>query len=131
MTVATAALLTVVSHARKRITYQRGNAPAKWRSLVYHEFIKGSARSMHTVDHHLAQLASLGVHESDRALALQLPNESRIAAERILSGSGPTSVFLCTSGDHARDVAARLAADHPVVLVANGPVAGTHLLEYA
>ena len=57
--------------------------------------------------------------------------EAAGAVRGILSGSGPTCVFLCTSGDHARDVAATLAADHPVVLVANGPVAGTHLLEYA
>ena len=53
------------------------------------------------------------------------------AVRGILSGSGPTCVFLCTSGDHAREVAARLAGDHEVVLVANGPVAGAHLLEYA
>jgi len=53
------------------------------------------------------------------------------AVRGLVSGSGPTCVFLCTSGDHARDVAARLVEDHPVVLVANGPVAGTHLLEYA
>ncbi len=57
--------------------------------------------------------------------------EAAGAVRGILSGSGPTCVFLCTSGDHARDVAARLAADHAVVLVANGPVAGTHLVEYA
>ncbi len=53
------------------------------------------------------------------------------AVRGMLSGSGPTCVFLCTSGDHAREVAGRLAADHPVVLVANGPVAGTHLVQYA
>ena len=53
------------------------------------------------------------------------------AVRGLLSGSGPTCVFLCTSGEDARDVAARLARTEPVVLVANGPVAGTHLVEYA
>jgi predicted lipopolysaccharide heptosyltransferase III len=96
------ALLTIVSHARKRITYQRGNAPAKWRSFVYHEFIKGSARSMHTVDHHLAQLSSLGIHESGTALALQLPNESLIAAERILAEAGVPPNFILVHPGAAR-----------------------------
>ena len=49
----------------------------------------------------------------------------------LLSGSGPTCVFLCRSAEDARDVASDLTATQPVVLVANGPVAGTHLVEYA
>jgi 4-diphosphocytidyl-2-C-methyl-D-erythritol kinase len=54
------------------------------------------------------------------------------ALRGLLSGSGPTCLFLCESGDHAREVAGALqGAGHPVVLVANGPVAGAHLVEYA
>lgn len=52
------------------------------------------------------------------------------ALRGLLSGSGPTCVFLCVSADHARSVAAGLSAgaDQRVVLVAHGPVAGAHVV---
>ncbi len=54
------------------------------------------------------------------------------ALRGMVSGSGPTCVFLCGSADHARSLAADLSgAGHPVVLAANGPVAGAHLVSYA
>lgn len=58
--------------------------------------------------------------------------EAAGALRGIVSGSGPTCVFLCGSADHARSLAADLSgAGHPVVLAANGPVAGAHLVSYA
>jgi 4-diphosphocytidyl-2-C-methyl-D-erythritol kinase len=55
--------------------------------------------------------------------------EGEGALRGLVSGSGPTVVFLCESGDHARALADRLQGDDlPVVLVANGPVAGAHVL---
>lgn len=58
--------------------------------------------------------------------------EAEGALRGMVSGSGPTCVFLCESGDHARDLAGALGgAGHPVVLVANGPFAGAHLVNYA
>jgi len=58
--------------------------------------------------------------------------ESEGALRGMVSGSGPTCVFLCESGDHARAVAGALLADPepPVVLVANGPVAGAHVVTH-
>jgi 4-diphosphocytidyl-2-C-methyl-D-erythritol kinase len=51
------------------------------------------------------------------------------ALRGMVSGSGPTVVFLCESGDHARALADGLQDDDlPVVLVANGPVSGAHVL---
>jgi|tagenome__1003787_1003787.scaffolds.fasta_scaffold20849161_2 4-diphosphocytidyl-2-C-methyl-D-erythritol kinase len=52
------------------------------------------------------------------------------ALRGLVSGSGPTCVFLCESADHARSVAGVLQAadDRRVVLVAHGPVAGAHVL---
>jgi 4-diphosphocytidyl-2-C-methyl-D-erythritol kinase len=52
------------------------------------------------------------------------------ALRGLVSGSGPTCVFLCESAEHARAVAASLTAgsDRRVVLVAHGPVAGAHVV---
>jgi 4-diphosphocytidyl-2-C-methyl-D-erythritol kinase len=55
--------------------------------------------------------------------------EAEGALRGMVSGSGPTVVFLCESGDHARSLADVLTDDDlPVVLVANGPVSGAHVL---
>jgi 4-diphosphocytidyl-2-C-methyl-D-erythritol kinase len=53
------------------------------------------------------------------------------ALRGMVSGSGPTCVFLCESAEHARSVAGELSAggDQRVVLVAHGPVAGAHVVE--
>jgi 4-diphosphocytidyl-2-C-methyl-D-erythritol kinase len=52
------------------------------------------------------------------------------ALRGLVSGSGPTCVFLCESGDDARSVAGVLVAadEDRVVLVAHGPVAGAHVV---
>lgn len=54
--------------------------------------------------------------------------EDEGAMRGLVSGSGPTCLFLCESGDHARAVAGALRAHHGVVLVANGAVAGAHVV---
>lgn len=53
------------------------------------------------------------------------------ALRGLVSGSGPTCVFLCEDAEHARSVAGTLQAadDRRVVLVAHGPVAGAHVVE--
>ena len=75
---------------------------------------------------------------SSRPRATCVPTWPRLIVEGVdagalrglVSGSGPTCVFLCESGDHARSVAGALAAadDQRVVLVAHGPVAGAHVV---
>jgi 4-diphosphocytidyl-2-C-methyl-D-erythritol kinase len=52
------------------------------------------------------------------------------ALRGLVSGSGPTCVFLCESAEHARNVAGVLqqADGRRVVLVAHGPVAGAHVV---
>jgi 4-diphosphocytidyl-2-C-methyl-D-erythritol kinase len=53
------------------------------------------------------------------------------ALRGVVTGSGPTCVFLCESPDAARAVAADLHPAHDVVLVTNGAVAGAHTVSYA
>ncbi len=53
------------------------------------------------------------------------------ALRGIISGSGPTCLFLCTDRGSADRVRTTLVeAGHPRVLVALGPVSGTHVVEY-
>ena len=55
--------------------------------------------------------------------------EAEGALRGIVSGSGPTVVFLCDSADGAHATAQGIAgAGHPVVLTATGPVAGSHVV---
>ncbi|RYB94749.1 4-(cytidine 5'-diphospho)-2-C-methyl-D-erythritol kinase [Nocardioides oleivorans] len=55
--------------------------------------------------------------------------EAEGALRGIVSGSGPTVVFLCDSADGAHATGTGLAAaGHPVVLTATGPVAGVHVV---
>ncbi len=54
------------------------------------------------------------------------------ALRGILSGSGPTCLFLCSDRGSADRVRTTLLdAGQPRVLVALGPVAGTHVVEYS
>lgn len=57
--------------------------------------------------------------------------EQEGALRGLVSGSGPTCVFLCEDADAARAVAGALGDDgaHPTVLVAPGPVAGAHVVQ--
>jgi 4-diphosphocytidyl-2-C-methyl-D-erythritol kinase len=58
--------------------------------------------------------------------------ESEGALRGIVSGSGPTCVFLNESSDAAREVASAFGENgHEVVLVSHGPVAGAHVVTYA
>ncbi len=54
--------------------------------------------------------------------------ESEGALRGLVSGSGPTCVFLCESADHARDLAGAMMRIGHGVLVANGAVAGAHIV---
>lgn len=60
--------------------------------------------------------------------ALIARGESAGALRGLVSGSGPTCVFLCDSREGATQVLAELSEEHQVVLAATGPVAGAHVL---
>jgi 4-diphosphocytidyl-2-C-methyl-D-erythritol kinase len=56
--------------------------------------------------------------------------EAKGALRGLVSGSGPTCVFLTEDADQAREVSAGLLESRDVVLVTNGPVAGAHVVTY-
>jgi 4-diphosphocytidyl-2-C-methyl-D-erythritol kinase len=56
--------------------------------------------------------------------------EAEGALRGLVSGSGPTCLFLCESAEGATETAAGLrGVGHDVVLIAHGPVAGAHVVE--
>ncbi|WP_210438855.1 4-(cytidine 5'-diphospho)-2-C-methyl-D-erythritol kinase [Nocardioides xinjiangensis] len=61
--------------------------------------------------------------------ALIQRGEAEGALRGMVSGSGPTCVFLCDSQEGAMAVMAALSASYDVVLPAIGPVAGAHVVE--
>ncbi len=66
------AFLTLLSGAEKRISYDTIRREPL-RQLSYNEFVPSQVQFVHTVDHHLALLAPLGVHDASRAIHLILP----------------------------------------------------------
>ena len=49
----------------------------------------------------------------------------------LLSGSGPTVLFLCADADHAREVTGRLHEEgHPRAMAVPAPVSGAHVVSY-
>ncbi|MFC6154190.1 4-(cytidine 5'-diphospho)-2-C-methyl-D-erythritol kinase [Nocardioides yefusunii] len=54
--------------------------------------------------------------------------EAAGALRGMVSGSGPTCVFLCESAESARAVAGELRASGHTALTAHGPVAGAHVV---
>ncbi len=81
------ALLTVLSGAKRRITYDTIRREPL-RQLSYNEFVPSQVRFVHTIDHHLALLAPLGVHDPARELHLELPVGARTRAAEIIVEAG-------------------------------------------
>ncbi len=78
------AFLTLLSGARKRITYATIRREPL-RQLSYNEFVPSKVRFVHTVDHHLALLAPLGVHDVSPEIHLSLPQTAKTRAAAAMS----------------------------------------------
>ena len=106
------------------------NAPAEppAADLVLGALRTGQAISLARALHNDLQDAAVDLRPELGELLNQ--GESEGALRGLVSGSGPTCVFLCESADHARDLAgALLRTGRTTVLVANGAVAGAHLVK--
>jgi predicted lipopolysaccharide heptosyltransferase III len=96
------AFLAFVSRAKKKITYERTKVRSKWRPFFYDEFVDSSVRDKHTIDHHLALLAPLGIADATGDLHLELPEKAKRKAEEILSNSRIESPFIIFHPGSAR-----------------------------
>ena len=78
------AFLTLLSGAQRRITYDTIRREPL-RQLSYNEFVPSQVRFVHTIDHHLALLAPLGVHDVSREIHLALPAAAQARAAEIIA----------------------------------------------
>ncbi|MEO8438719.1 MAG: glycosyltransferase family 9 protein [Spartobacteria bacterium] len=78
------AFLTLLSGAQRRITYDTVRR-APLRQLSYNEFVPSQVRFVHTVDHHLALLAPLGLRHASREIHLELPATSTAKAAAVIA----------------------------------------------
>ncbi len=95
------AFLTLLSGAKCRVTYDTVRREPI-RSLSYNQFIPSQVRTAHTVDHHLALLAPLGVHDAAREIQLALPEEARAKAAALCFARGLDGHFVILHPGSAR-----------------------------
>jgi predicted lipopolysaccharide heptosyltransferase III len=78
------AFLTILSGAQRRITYDTVRREPI-RQLSYNEFVPSQVRCLHTIDHHLALLAPLGVSDVSREIHLELTAAAKARAARLIA----------------------------------------------
>ena len=78
------AFLTLLSNARKRITYKTIRREPL-RRLSYNQFVRSRVRELHTIDHHLSLLAPLGINNGSGMVRLRLPEEAGEEAGRAIA----------------------------------------------
>ncbi len=78
------AFLTLLSGAQKRISYDTIRREPL-RQLSYNEFVPSRVLFMHTVDHHLALLAPLGVHHAAGSIHLAVPPSFKTRAAAVIA----------------------------------------------
>ena len=90
------ALLSFLSHAKKRVVSYRVKRRAPIRGRAYNEFVQHRMRDMHTIDYNLSLLGPLGIHDAAPDLHLHIPDASVSDAKQFLQHSGidkPFAVF--------------------------------------
>ncbi|HEX3816777.1 MAG TPA: glycosyltransferase family 9 protein [Chthoniobacterales bacterium] len=95
------AFLSWISGARERFTYDSVRREPI-RQLCYSGFIPSRVREVHTIDHHLALLAPLGVHEALPEIHLVLPESAKRKAAEIIATHGLEEGFVILHPGSAR-----------------------------
>lgn len=95
------AFLALLSGAPRRVTYDTIRREPL-RQLSYNEFVPSQVRFVHTIDHHLALLAPLGVHDVSREIHLELPAGSQARATGVIAQEGLGDDFVVLHPGSAR-----------------------------
>ena len=95
------AFLTLLSNAKKRITYQTiRHEPL--RRLSYNQFVPSRVRELHTIDHHLALLAPLGINSGSGIVHLELPEAAKEEAAKTIANNEVGEGFVVLHPGSAR-----------------------------
>ena len=86
------AFFSLLSRAPRRITFGWVKR-ARFRPLVFNEFVDSSVRENHTVDHHLDLLRPLGIDLCEAPIRLDLPPEAGATADALLAQAGINGPF--------------------------------------
>jgi predicted lipopolysaccharide heptosyltransferase III len=78
------AFLSLISAAQHRVTYATARHEPL-RDFCYNEFVPSRVQTLHTIDHHLVLLDSLGINENAPEIALALPEDARRRATEIIA----------------------------------------------
>ena len=95
------AFLTLLSGAERRITYDTIRREPL-RQLSYNEFVPSQVRFVHTIDHHLALLAPLGVHEASSDIHLALPRKAKTQVANLIAQENLGDDFIIIHPGSAR-----------------------------
>ena len=95
------AFLTLLSGARRRVTYATIRRE-RLRQLSYNEFVPSQVRFAHTIDHHLALLAPLGVRDPSPQIDLELPESAKGRAAEVIREKGLSEGFVVLHPGSAR-----------------------------
>jgi len=95
------AFLSLLSGARRRITYDTIRREPL-RRLSYNEFVPSKVRLRHTIDHHLALLAPLGITNAATEIHLALPGTAKDRAAAVMTGHDLNRNFVILHPGSAR-----------------------------
>ena len=95
------AFLTLLSGARTRVTYDTVRREPV-RQLSYNQFVASNVRLVHTVDHHLALLAPLGIREAAKEIRLVLPQAAKDRAAAVIDKNNLGDGFIILHPGSAR-----------------------------
>jgi predicted lipopolysaccharide heptosyltransferase III len=95
------AFLTLLSGARTRVTYDTVRREPL-RQLSYNQFVASNVRLVHTVDHHLALLAPLGVRDAASEIRLVLPQAAKDRAATVINTNNLPRDFVILHPGSAR-----------------------------
>jgi ADP-heptose:LPS heptosyltransferase len=95
------ALVTSVSRAGRRITWQRF-ARKPLRRWIYTEFVESRVQDRHTADHHTDLLQPLGIERSGVPSRLTVPSDIQTRVDELLAGHGVRGPFIVVHPGSAR-----------------------------
>ena len=95
--------LARLSRAKQRTTYTKLAAKNPFRKKLFHELCDAPVRDLHTIDYHLALLASIGIDGEAPEFRIDIPGSHDTSAAAILEKEGAGEKFAVLHPGTARE----------------------------